>query len=59
MAYSDYAPDQIPIEWPSSPLPKKLVEGDCFTCKASVLRHSINDFKVEIPFKDSFISLSF
>ena len=56
LVYSDYKPDEIEVEWPNSPLPKKLVEGDCFTCKATVLRHDINNFKVKIPFKETVLN---
>ena len=34
----------------------KLIEGDVFQCRATVNRHSINDFKVEIPIKQTVLN---
>ena len=61
LTYSDFNPDEITVEidegTPStSPLNHLLVAGDCFTCKATVLRHDINDFKVDIPFKETVLN---
>ena len=63
LTYSDYKPESIEVSWDVSAdtlsndtIIRKLKSGDCFTCKATVIRHDINNFKVDIPYKETVLN---
>ena len=61
LAYSDFCPNEIEVSstWsgsPDGPNVHKLVPGDCFTCKATVTRHDVNDYKVDVPFRETVLN---
>ena len=59
MCFSDYRRIEIQddtVESKADVVYRSLVEGDCFTCRATVNRHSVNDFDPTNKFKQTVLN---
>jgi len=62
LTYNDFKPDEIEVSFPAEAINRlsgesyRLKTDDCFTCKATVIRHDINNFRVDVPFKETILN---